>query len=403
MVSSQLKRKYPELDVAIIEPSSDHYYQPAWTLVGGGTYDLQKTRRSMASLIPKGVKWIQAGVNELQPHNNRVILEDGMAVDYKELIVAVGIKIDYSLIPGLKEGIGKQGICTNYDKDYVEYTYECLRNTLKGNAVFTQAPTPIKCGGAPQKIAYLGEDFFRKKRVRKDINLILALPGTKIFGVSSFEKVLDEVVRSRNIDARFFHKLVEVRPEAKELVYEISNPEMKERYLKADPDLWTRVEDDKLIMPFEMVHLAPPQSAPDLVKKSDLADENSPYGWVEVDKYTLQHVRFNNVWSLGDVSSLPCAKTGASIRKQAPVLVNNLVRKIQGESSALEVARYNGYASCPIVTGYGKMLLAEFDYENNPQPSFPFNTAKERYSMWLLKKYLLPWLYWNKMMKGSQI
>jgi sulfide:quinone oxidoreductase len=61
---------------------------------------------------------------------------------------------------------------------------------------------------------------------------------------------------------------------------------------------------------------------------------------------------------------------------------------------------YTGYSSCPLVTRYGKMLLAEFDYDNNPMPSIPVNTFKERTDMWYLKKYVLPFMYWNFMLKG---
>ncbi len=402
IAAAQLKRKDPSLDIGIIEPNEKHYYQPAWTLVGAGTFDLEKTIRNEKDVIPKGVKWIKGRVAEVIPADNMVKLEDGRFFSYEELIVAVGIQINYDAIPGLKEGIGNNGITTNYDPAYAEYTFECLKKIKKGNALFTQAPTPIKCGGAPQKITYLGDHYFRKKGKRDEINVILALPGTKIFGVPKFEKLLDNVVRTRDIHARFFHELVEIRPDKKEAVYVIGQANTNPDYLKEDANMNIRIEDSfKVVIPFEIMHLAPPQSAPDFIKNSPLAVHDSPWGWVDVDQYTLQHSRFKNVWSLGDVASTPNAKTGASIRKQAPVLVKNLLTKINGGDIQRDYATYNGYASCPIVTRYGRMVLAEFDYHNNPTPSFPINMAKERYSMWVLKKYGLPWLYWNKMLKGD--
>ena len=146
---------------------------------------------------------------------------------------------------------------------------------------------------------------------------------------------------------------------------------------------------------YDMIHVTPPQSAPDFVKSSKLANAA---GWVDVDKATLQHLNFKNIFSLGDASSLPTSKTGAAIRKQAPVVVANLLSAI--EKKALD-ANYNGYTSCPIVTGYGKLVLAEFDYNNQPMETFPFDQSKERWSMYQLKKHLLPWLYWNKILKGT--
>jgi sulfide:quinone oxidoreductase len=140
--------------------------------------------------------------------------------------------------------------------------------------------------------------------------------------------------------------------------------------------------------------VVPPQSAPDFIKKSELADKA---GWVEVHKHTLQHARFPNVFSLGDCSSLPCSRTGAAIRKQAPVLVENLLAQRAGHKL---VASYDGYASCPLVTGYGKLILAEFDYDGRPQESFPFDQSQERYSMYALKAYGLPEMYWNGMLRG---
>ena len=153
-------------------------------------------------------------------------------------------------------------------------------------------------------------------------------------------------------------------------------------------------KDEVVQVPFDMIHVTPPQSAPDFVSRSPLANAA---GWVEVDQYTLQHPRFANVFTLGDGAGLPTSKTGAAIRKQAPVLVANLLSVMAGKSP---VSKYNGYSSCPIVTGYGKLVMAEFDYTNTPTETFPFDQSKERWSMFALKRYLLPWLYWNQILPG---
>ena len=119
---------------------------------------------------------------------------------------------------------------------------------------------------------------------------------------------------------------------------------------------------------------------------------------MDVDKHTLQHVKFANMFSLGDSSGLPISKTGAAIRKQAPVVVENMLATI---NHLPLTGIYNGYTSCPLVTGYGKLVLAEFDYDNIPQETFPFDQSKERWSMYQMKRRVLPWLYWNKILPGK--
>ena len=168
---------------------------------------------------------------------------------------------------------------------------------------------------------------------------------------------------------------------------------------KQAEDLGFRKENGHVVIPYEIMHLAPPQSAPDFIKTSPLVNQD---GWIDVDKYTLQHPRYSNIFSLGDVAGTPNAKTGAAVRKQAPVVVNNILTLIKSESDLLNNPKYNGYSSCPIVTRYGKMLLAEFDYDNKAMPTFPFlDTSKELWSMWIMKKYMLPWIYWERMLKGK--
>lgn len=133
-----------------------------------------------------------------------------------------------------------------------------------------------------------------------------------------------------------------------------------------------------------MIHVTPPQSAPDFIRKSKLANET---GWVDIDKNTLQHNRYPNIFSIGDASSLPTSKTGAAIRKQAPILVANLLAALHKKKA---VKQYDGYTSCPLVTGYGKLVLAEFDYQNQPKETFPFDQSKERWSMYQLKNMFCP-------------
>jgi sulfide:quinone oxidoreductase len=375
-VAARLAKALPHPDIAIIEPSGKHYYQPLWTLVGGGVFAKEVTESDEVMLIPQEATWIQEAVTEFSPEDNSVLTRGGKKVQYDYLVVAPGIQLDWDKVKGLKEAVGKDGVCSNYAYEYVDKTWEFIRNFKGGNAIFTQSHTPIKCGGAPQKIMHLADDFFRKSGVCGRTNVIFASGTGSIFAVAKYANALNKVVARKGIETRFKHNLIEIRPQAKEAVFQHLDT------------------GEHVVLPYDLIHVTPPMSAPDFIKRSPLANEA---GWVDVDKATLQHRRYPNIFSLGDASSLPTSKTGAAIRKQAPVLVKNLLMAMQNKPLT---AQYDGYTSCPLVTGYGKLILAEFDYDGKPQETFPFDQGKERYSMYLLKAYGLPALYWHGMLKG---
>ena len=379
-VAAQLLRKNKQLDIVIVDPTDKHYYQPAWTLVGAGAFNIYDTVKNEAAVIPQGAKWIKQKVTSFSPSDNTVLLADDSTIQYDYMIVAPGIQLNWHEVKGLKETLGKNGVCSNYSFDTAPYTFECIKNLKKGRAIFHNPHTPVKCGGAPHKIMYLAADYFKKHGVADKIKVEYWSGGTKLFAVAKYENTLKKVIARNHIDLHFFVKLVEIDGVNKKAKFVGFGEDNK------DKEYW---------VDFDMIHVTPPQSAPDFVRNSPLANEA---GWVDVDKNTLQHTRYSNVFSLGDASSLPTSKTGAAIRKQAPVLVKNLLAVMAGQP--LE-ASYNGYTSCPVVTGYGKLVLAEFDYANQPLETFPFDQSKERWSMYQLKRRVLPWMYWHKILPGK--
>lgn len=376
-VAARLYHDFPdrEWQIAIIDPSEKHYYQPLWTLVGAGIFKKEESERNQVDLIPSRAKWIKKAVRNFDPENNQIQLDDGSSVSYEYLIVAAGIQINWGAIKGLKETIGKNGVCSNYSYEHVAKTWEYLRGIKSGRAIFTQPAMPIKCAGAPQKILYLAEDYLRKNGLKNKVELDFCLAGPRIFGVKKYRDALEKVLERKDLHPSYEHNLVEIDGDKKIATFDHNGERVNKE--------------------FEMIHVVPPMSAPDFISQSLLANEA---GWVDVDKYSTQHNKYPNVFSLGDCSSLPTSRTGAAIRKQAPVTVKNLVSLIDGEQLK---SRYDGYASCPLVTGYGSCILAEFDYDGNPMESFPFDQAKERYSMYLLKAHGLPRLYWHGMLKGK--
>jgi sulfide:quinone oxidoreductase len=366
----------PTLEVAIIEPSEKHYYQPLWTLVGAGVFPKEESERNEADFIPKGATWIKDKVTSFEPSQNVLMLESGQRLGYDYLVVAAGIQINWDKIPGLKESVGQagSGVVSNYSFATVDKTWETLRSFKGGTAIFTEPTTAVKCGGAPQKIMYLADESFRKSGVRDRTQIYFCSPKTSIFAVKKYADSLDKVIERKGLIPKWEHNLIVLRPDKKEAIFDVKGQET--------------------VMRYDMIHVTPPQSAPDFIAKSSLANAD---GWVNVNKDTLQHQQYKNVFGIGDNSSLPTSKTGAAIRKQAPVLVENLLALMHNKALA---ARYDGYTSCPLVTGYGSLILAEFDYDKNPQETFPFDQSQERYSMYMLKAYGLPNMYWHGMLRG---
>jgi len=379
-VASQLLLKEKALDIAIIEPSEKHYYQPAWTLVGGGDYDIQETEKGEAEVMPDAVTWIREAVASFEPEQMQLSTTEGNTYSYDALVVCPGIQLDWHKIEGLEESLGKHQVCSNYGFDKAPYTWECIRNFKGGTALFTQPATPVKCGGAPQKIMYMAADHFQRNGILAKSQLEFCSPGKVIFGVKKYAKSLSQVVENYGIQLNFRHELIRVDGPGKKATFSVIDDEGGVR---------------ELVKPFDMIHITPPQSAPDFVKSSPLANDA---GWLDLDKYSLQHKKYTHVFGLGDASGTPNAKTGAAVRKQAPVVVDNLLAVLHQRSLP---AQYDGYGSCPLITAKGKLILAEFDYNNEPAESFPFDQSKERFSMYQLKRRVLPWMYWNKILKGT--
>lgn len=383
-VAARLRRVEHDvpLDIAIIDPAESHYYQPAFTLVGGGACKLEDTRRNEVDLIPTDVAWIKDAVSGFAPEANSVTLAGGATVTYDYLVVCPGLQINWAGVKGLKEYVGRYGVCSNYSPKTVEYTFEMLKSLKPGaKAVFTQPPMPIKCPGAPQKAVYLAADYLTKSGIRAhcDVQFLTATPA--IFGVPFYAKELVKVAERHKIPVSYNHTLVEIDARRGKATFDVTAGDR---------------QGQKVTLDFDMLHVTPPQGAPDFIRTSPLANTT---GFVDVHANSLQHLKYKNVFSLGDAAGTANSKTAAAVRKQAPVVVRNLLHLIKG--GAIEEA-YDGYASCPLTTGYGKALMAEFIYGGKPTPTLPLDPRRERYVNWWIKTTFLPKLYWNYMLKGYE-
>ncbi|MFT5760660.1 MAG: sulfide:quinone oxidoreductase [Alteromonadaceae bacterium] len=382
-LANDLKKQNASLDIALVEPSSLHYYQPAFTLVGAGAFTLKNATREQKDLLPKGVTWLKEYATSFSPDQNKVTLDSDCEISYDYLVVCPGLQLDFHKIKGLEATLGQNGVCCNYSPKHVEYTWQTIQKMTSGNALFTQPPMPIKCAGAPQKAMYLASDYFRIHGHLNKINVEFFNAGPGLFGVPFFAKALEKVITEYGIKTNYTSNLVEIDGPSKKATFEVKdslgNTKLVDKY-------------------FDMIHVTPPQSSPDFIKESPLSNDA---GWLDVDPATLQHIKYNNVFGLGDVIGTTNAKTAAAVRKQYPVVTDNILNLMANKPLA---SKYTGYGSCPLTTSLSSVMLAEFSYGGEVTPSFPMlDPRKNRYVWWLVKRIGLPWLYWTIMLKGRRI
>jgi len=380
LLASLLKRD-PHLHITLIEPSDHPCYQPAWTLVGGGAYDVKKTRRPLADVLPNGVTWVQAAVTELLPDAQTLVLDSGQRVTWNNLIVCPGLRLAWEKVEGLQDSLGKHGVTSNYSYQHAAYTWQLVQQLKGGKAIFTQPAMPIKCAGAPQKAMYLSCDHWLKQGTLNNIDVEFNLAGAALFGVATFVPPLMKYVEKYNARLAFNANLVKVDGPARKAWFEVKDPEGN-----------VRVEEKT----FDLLHVVPPQVSPDFIRQSPLADAA---GWCEVNPHSLQHLRYPHIFGLGDVCGTTNAKTAAAVRKQIVVVAENLLALRKQAPLPL---KYDGYGSCPLTVEKGKVVLAEFGYGGKLLPTFPLDPTRARRSMWFLKATLLPWFYWNGMLKGRE-
>lgn len=380
--------RFSPQDIAIVDPAEWHHYQPGWTLVGGGLKTKQELRRPVKELVDEKMRLYQDEVSGFEPEQNEIVLGNGERVAYEHLVVAPGVKVDFNSVKGLPEALADEArnVSSIYGYDSVDKVYRTIERTSKGNAIFTQPAGAIKCAGAPQKIMWLALDHWKQtgdyvpgNPGASNVKISFASGLGGMFAVPKYAAKLEQLRKERGVEGLFFHDLVSI--DGSEATF-------------ARPD-----GQDKVVRRFDLLHVTPKMGPHAFVKNSKIANEA---GYVDVDDNTAQHRKYPNIWSSGDASSLPTSKTAAAVTAQAPVIVNNILATMDGKPVD---GGYDGYTSCPLLTEYGKVLLAEFKYGGQPKETFGewfgLDQAEPRRSFYHLKKDFFPWVYYNNMVKGT--
>lgn len=374
-LANRLTKLLDGVKITIIDAKEEHNYQPGYTLVATGVWPVEKVRNLNADYHPSGVTWKKAMVSGFDPESNTVTTSTGEKINYDFLIVATGVHLDYSLIEGMEvSAIGQNGLMSVYPSPQAAVaTWNVMEGFTKkgGQALMTLPSTPLKCAGAPLKMTFMLRDRLAQAGTLSQSSIQFQSALSNVFGV----KVVND-----NVLKRWSELGIKVN-------YEQT---LKSIDLGARKASFAQPSGEVLTVPYDVIHVVPPMRAPDSVKNSPLAWQSGPMaagGWLEVDKSTLQHQRYKNVFGIGDINGTPRGKTAATVKKSAPIVANNLVRVIQQKEANLT---FDGYTSCPLITREGSAMLIEFDYEGKLTPSIPFiEPLQDSYFAWLMKYSML--------------
>ncbi len=384
-LANRLVRRLDGARITIIDPRPNHLYQPGLTLVAAGLKPADYVVSQNATWLPSGVTYLTEKVAAVDAETKTVSTESGQRLEYDWLVLAPGLVLDPDAIDGFSyDLVGENGIgCLYAGPDYAARTWTAAQRFAAegGTGLFTRPETEMKCAGAPLKHTFLIDDIARRAGNAGKTNMIYAAPQGGLFGVPIVAEKVRMLFQDRGIDTRMKHTLKAVDPGAKRATF-------------ADAD------GSLVDMDYDYLHVIPPQRAPDFIRQSGLSwsDKWVDQGWVEVDMHSLRHLRYPEVFALGDVAGVPKGKTAASVKWQVPVVEDHLVAAIAGGTGTQS---YNGYTSCPMITQIGRAMLIEFDYQNNLTPSFPGMIAplEELWISWLMKEVALKATY-NAMLRG---
>ncbi|KAF2799279.1 FAD/NAD(P)-binding domain-containing protein [Melanomma pulvis-pyrius CBS 109.77] len=387
--SHQLLRsgKFTKDDIAVVDPAEWHHYQPGWTLVGGGLKKKENLRKPLEGLVDPKLKFYNQKVATFHPEDNFVTLNNGDKISYEQLVVVPGIHVDLSSVKGLSEALDDPNapVSTIYNYNYCDKTIKTIEALRKGNAIFTQPAGIVKCAGAPQKVMWLAWDHWRRaglynssNATSSPVHITFATGLPTMFGVPKYNAKLDELRQERGVEGLFQHDLVSI---------------------DGNTATFVRPDGETVTRKFDLLHAVPKMGPHAFIKNSALADQT---GYVNVDQETLRHKKYSNVWSVGDAANLPTSKTAAAITAQAPVMVSNILRSMEGKETE---QIYDGYTSCPLTVGDSKVLLAEFKYGGVPKETFGemfgIDQAIPRRAFYHMKKDFFPWVYNKYMIKGT--
>lgn len=373
--AARLSQRLKGAKIILVDARKEHFYQPGFTLVAAGIKPQQYVASSTAEYLPPGVELVEERVAEFDPEGNALVTEAGRRIPYDYLVVATGLKLNYAAIEGMDETrIGQDGMGSIYHSPAgAAATWQALSAFADkgGTGVFLRPGTEMKCAGAPLKYTFLSDDHLRRRGNRSKAEIIYHSNNKALFSVPIVSEKVRMLFKERDVQVKYERTLQRIDLDRRIATFKTAGGSEEQ--------------------PYDFINVIPPMGAPDPVLNSPLPWKSGPWvaeGWLEVDKGTLRHARFPNVFGVGDIAGVPKGKTAASVKWQVPVAVDHLVADIAGQAST---AVYNGYTSCPLITRLGQAMLVEFNYDNDLTPSFPGVIAplEELWISWVMKTMAL--------------
>lgn len=398
IATARLRRSVPHAEIILISPNQTHLYQSGQTFVAAGLYIQADNERKTSEILPDNVKWLQERVVSFEPDNNTVHTDKSGAIKYNFLVIALGVEYDYSRIKGLDSSmIGENGIASVYLNDTITGTalggnitkswFEQIHNMASRKEIkvlCTEPDTPIKGMGSSLDVLFLGNDIAKgnglsfKKDVHKNVKFTFVRADEHLFAIKNFNAAIKQKIdREKNMDTLLGYNLTEIDAQQKIATFDVNNKKIK--------------------MNYDFIHITPAMQVPKVLRDSSLVIKEGKYkGYLAVDKKTLQHLKYKNIFGLGDVLGIPLAKTAGSAQKQGVVIQDNITSAIKGNKLSMA---FDGYTIAPIKTKFGEIMLAEVK-GTQVLSKFGLSPYKSRWIWWALDLHLARKAYFSLMMRG---
>ncbi len=364
--------------ITIVDPRREHWYQPGFTLVANGVYQTGDVVRQTGDYVASGVAWVPEAVAEIDPDANTVTTIGGKRLRYDFLVVALGCELNFDGIDGFEPKlVGTNGIgCTYAGPEGAAATFRASQAFVENGGVglFTKPGTPMKCAGAPIKAAFLAASRMVNAGTRGKGEVTYLADNDKLFAQPETAALIKQHFDAKKIGYDYGHILTAIEPGRREAIFRTPKGEVTRKY--------------------DYIHVVPPMRAVAVVRESKLAWKEGALaggGWMEVDKRTLQHRRYPNVFGVGDTNGTPAGKTAATVKKSAPIAMHNLASVIDGKTPT---ETFDGYTSCPLITEIGNAALIEFNDDFKLTPTLPLvDPLSSNWFAWSIKLYMLRPLY----------
>ena len=381
MMMNHLSGKLPKgWTITVVDKDPVHYYQPGFLFLPFGTYTEEEIKRPKNKFVPKGVRYVEKGIDRVDAASNVVLLEGGETLPYDALIIATGSRIAPEEIEGMMGPMWHKEVFDFYTFEGARNLRDFLATWKGGKMVVHLTEMPIKCPVAPLEFAFLADDFFKKRGMRHQVDITYVTPLSGAFTKPTASAKLGYLLEDKQITVVPDFNIMMVDQEGRKIV-----------------------SYDGMEVPYDVLVTVPTNKGDDAMARSGLGDE---LNFVATHPKTLQHKEHENIFVVGDATDVPASKAGSVAHFEAEILTENILRYLEGKTLKED---FDGHSNCFVETGNGKAMLLDFNYTQEPvEGTFPvpgvgpLSLMKES-RLNHMGKHAFKWIYWNMLLKGIPI